>query len=693
MHQAMGNPYVVDRPLAEGDLFVGRYGLLAEVAQSVRRGRQLVLVYGPARMGKTSFLGQVRKELSSEFLVVSVDLVWPERGSPEHVVQELRSRIAEELSTMLGQQVPDLSTALGILPDRGVVILIDGLSLMDLRGEAGVEFVARWQGWMAQVPTVRFVVTVDGTPQGATLFNPALASLPSVELEGFTLEETEEVLLSPAKGRLTYEFSAVRRIWQLTSGHPYSVQLFGYLLFMAHSVAGRVGLHDVDEAVQDIVVAADPVMDRIWQGFSAQTQVLMTLSNELRGRHGILTVLDLRDTARQQGVELPAPAIEAGLAELLAMGVVRRLSADSYSFCTDLFRLWLARFKPSSRTLEAMKVRKRLEGPPTSKTRRPFRWSSVGLWFAGLAMLTAVVALWNMRGSAQRQAVGSSPTVTPSPIATRATLVIGPAMGRIAYMARDHPDATWNIWVMRGDGSDPHLLTDEAADDMSPTWSPDGKSIAFVSERDGNREIYVMKADGTQQVNLTHHPSEDWTPAWSPDGTRITFSSYRDGNWEVYVMGSDGSDPVRLTQNSAADYGPCWSPDSQQIAFHSNRDGNWEIYVTGRDGAGLRRLTEDEATDFAPAWSPDGAMVAFESYRDGNMEIYMMAIDGSDQRNISNDPYSDEHGPAWARDGTNLLYFSNRDGGWDILSVRPDGTEKSNLTLSSALEQGPEWHE
>jgi len=71
----------------------------------------------------------------------------------------------------------------------------------------------------------------------------------------------------------------------------------------------------------------------------------------------------------------------------------------------------------------------------------------------------------------------------------------------------------------------------------------------------------------------------------------------------------------------------------------------------------------------------------------------MMAIDGSDQRNISNDPYSDEHGPAWARDGTNLLYFSNRDGGGDILSVRPDGTEKSNLTVSSALEQGPEWHE
>jgi len=104
-------------------------------------------------------------------------------------------------------------------------------------------------------------------------------------------------------------------------------------------------------------------------------------------------------------------------------------------------------------------------------------------------------------------------------------------------------------------------------------------------------------------------------------------------------------------------------------------------------------LTEDKATDFGPAWSPNGAEIAFESYRDGNMEIYVMAVDGSEPRNISDDPYSNEHGPAWARDGTKLFYFSNRDGGWDIFVMNPDGTEKENLTLSSALEHGPEWHE
>jgi len=553
--------------------------------------------------------------------------------------------------------------------------------------------VTEWQEWMNSMPRAHFVVALNGRAEGVALFNSALASLPSVELEGFTLEETEELLLKPARGRLTYEFDAVRRIWQLTSGHPYFVQLFGYVLFTAHSGGGRVGLHDINKVVGDVMAAGHVVMERIWQSCSPRAQVLLAVANELRGRHGVFAVRELQAAAQRYVVQLSEPVVEASLAELLAVGVLRQLSADSYRFYVDLFRLWVARCKPLVQVLGSGKGYKDLLASRRSRLRLSFRWSTIGLWLAGLAIVAAVLVLWNMRGVAQRLVMGSLPTGTPPLSLTRATVVIGPALGRIAYMAKDNPDATWDIWVMRGDGSDPKRLTDDPADDMSPTWSPDGQYIAFVSDRDGNREIYMMKADGTQQLNLTHHPSEDWTPSWSPDGTSIAFSSYRDGNWEIYVMEADGSDPRRLTHNNAADYGPCWSPDSQQIAFQSNRDGNWEIYVINRDGSGLQRLTEDEATDSAPAWAPDGTTIAFESYRDGNMEIYLMAADGSDQRNISNDPYSNEHRPTWARRGTRLLYYSNRDGGWDIFSMKPDGTEKSNLTLSPALEQSPVWQE
>jgi hypothetical protein len=472
------------------------------------------------------------------------------------------------------------------------------------------------------------------------------------------------------------------------------VQLFAYLLFNAHAGGGHVKVPDVDHTIPDVLSAAEPFLAGIWARFPALAQAVLVLSNELKGRHGVVSVEDLLAVARTQGVTVSETVIDTALKEWQAQGVLRRLSADTYSFAAPLFRLWLVERKPTAQTLVDLRLRRHLAPPrATAPTGRYFRLSNVVLELAAVIVVGAMIILWNMRGAAQRTSMGTVPTVTPVPFATRATLAIGPALGRIAYMAKDNPDTMWDIWVMRGDGSDPQRLTDDPADDMSPAWSADGKWIAFVSERDGNREIYAMQADGTQQINLTQHPSEDWSPAWSPDGTRIAFSSYRDGNWEIYVMGADGANPNRLTSNSAADYGPGWSPDGRSIAFHSNRDGNWEIYVIGDDGEGLSRMTEDEATDFAPAWSPDGKQIAFESYRDGNMEIYLMTADGSDQWNITDDPYSNEHGPTWARNGTRLLCFSNRDGGWDIFVMNPDGTERSNLTLSTVLEQGPDWHE
>ena len=119
--------------------------------------------------------------------------------------------------------------------------------------------------------------------------------------------------------------------------------------------------------------------------------------------------------------------------------------------------------------------------------------------------------------------------------------------------------------------------------------------IAFMSERDGNNEIYVMDADGGNQRRLTENRRDDWSPSWSPDGKRIVFVSDRDGHpdvipgWftsEIYVMDADGRNPQNLTENPADDGFPSWSPDGKQIVFQSNRDdfGKYEIYVMDADG-------------------------------------------------------------------------------------------------------------
>ena len=238
------------------------------------------------------------------------------------------------------------------------------------------------------------------------------------------------------------------------------------------------------------------------------------------------------------------------------------------------------------------------------------------------------------------------------------------AQAQITFVS--HRDGNPEIYVMDVDGNNARNLTNNPDKDFQPSWSPDGKRIAFMSNRDGHvhaihgwptYEIYVMDADGDNLQNLTNNPNDDRYPSWSPDGKRIVFSSERAGHFrskfgitaEIYVMDADGGNQRRLTENRKNDSSPSWSPDGKRIAFASDRKGdfeNFEIYVMDADGGNQQKLTNNRGDDRSPSWSPDGERIVFSSYRDGNAEIYVMDADGGNSQNLTNNRHADAS-PAW----------------------------------------------
>jgi dipeptidyl aminopeptidase/acylaminoacyl peptidase len=235
----------------------------------------------------------------------------------------------------------------------------------------------------------------------------------------------------------------------------------------------------------------------------------------------------------------------------------------------------------------------------------------------------------------------------------------------------------------------------------SPSWSPDGRAIAFQSARvPGNGlDIYLMSADGTDQRRVVNHPggggehpintADDFAPAWSPAFWGIAFTTKRDGNEEIYSMDPIGHRVQRLTNSPAADRDPAWSPDAGFIAFVSDRDGNDEIYTLSARRE-LLRLTRDPAADQAPAWSPDGRHLVFESFRDGNWELYSVTDDGTNLRRLTENPAADQN-PAYSPDGTTIAFTSDRDRGRGLFVMDAAGGPARRLTASVESADHAAW--
>ena len=200
--------------------------------------------------------------------------------------------------------------------------------------------------------------------------------------------------------------------------------------------------------------------------------------------------------------------------------------------------------------------------------------------------------------------------------------------------------------------------------DGYPAWFPDGKTIAFSSDRvhDGwLADFWLIDADGSNLRQVTDSPGVgDLSPSVSPDGKSIVFETFvPEEARQVVRVDVDGRNRRQLTdtKEGIGNMQPDWGPDGKTIAFASERDGNSEIYVMDADGRNQTRLTRKLAHDRDPVWSPDRKKIAFWSDRKGILQTWVMDADGRNQRNLSAKIGPDWGGwpTDWTHDGRILI--------------------------------------
>ena len=603
---------------------------------------------------------------------------------------------------------------------------------------------------LAEVPHLQLLLTLSDTSY-AQLTHPILLGAVTFKLGPLSSDATQQLITRPAQGALRFDAGVTNRIAEITSNHPYYLHLFCYTLYNLCARDGWVNQSDIDRTLETLLALPNQEFQAIWDKSTLAEQAALTALAGRKGAHGPITRQEVINYLQRYAPQVPPDVILDALESLADRGVLVRMGALSYRFAVNLFRHWLAHYSDPaemlagvdwSRLSQQMAMRSASREmvvveslPGGQKTgdeeEQRRRWNAGTLSILGLAgtaligMILLALAFSGLLPSGiddptptevQVQEVSSfvspTPHVTSTPVPTPTPtrpLVVAQSLPAIVYMARDvtgnTPQATWQLFLMNADGSNRQQHTESNADDITPVWSPDGQRIAFVSQRDGNRDIYLINASGTGLMNLTQHPSEDWTPAWSPDGGQIAFSSNRQGNWEIFIMNADGTDLRQITNDGNGNLSPVWSPDGQTMAFASKRDGNWEIYTMPTPdsqgqltGEGIR-LTFSEGNDLSPIFSPQGDRIAFESNREGDVEVFVMPVpasqaqaNGSNQQNLSNVPYADDHGPVWSPDGQRLVFYSNREGNWDLFTMTATGENVINLTKSPELdEQAPDW--
>ncbi|WP_130617697.1 Tol-Pal system beta propeller repeat protein TolB [Dyella amyloliquefaciens] len=273
------------------------------------------------------------------------------------------------------------------------------------------------------------------------------------------------------------------------------------------------------------------------------------------------------------------------------------------------------------------------------------------------------------------------------------TGVRGAFWTRIAYITAVGlgNNTTYSLIVADSDGYNPQVVARSRESLLSPSWSPDGRKIAYVSFESGNSAIYVQDiTTGSRQLISARAKGINGAPNWSPDGSKLALALSYQGNPEIYVMDVASRQETRLTNNLAIDTEPRWTPDGQSIIFTSDRSGRPQLYQMPATGGGADRITFQGQFNANASISYDGKQIAMVQ---GNGNVYRIAIMdrslGGQVRFISPGPIDET--PSFAPNASMLLYAASEGRRGVLYAVSADGLVRQRLVLADGDVREPAW--